>query len=102
MYNSGRTKTTAILNEALAPHCQDHPYSVSTDGSNDTGIQKMNPVSIRLFDINTSKTVLNHFYNMCLTEGEHGAKAFRIFEAIEANFVQDKLSWMNCVSLKCK
>ncbi len=106
-YSSGRTKTTAILNESLAPHChnfivkhcKDHPYSVSTDGSNDTGIQKMNPVSIRLFDINTSKTVSNHFYNMCLTEGESGAKAFKIFEAVETTFDQDKLPWMNCVSL---
>ena len=60
----------------------------------------LNPVSICLFDINTFKTVSNHFYNMWLTEREHGAiKAFKIFEAIEANFVQDKLPWMNCVSL---
>eukprot|EP00794_Sanderia_malayensis_P010441 gene10441-11534_t len=96
-YSSRRTKTTAILNEALAPHCRyfiakhckDHPYSVSTDGSNHTGIQKTNQVSIDLSDINTSKTVSNHFYNMCLTEGEHGAKAFKIFGAVETTFDQD-------------
>ena len=43
----------------------------------------MNPVSIRINDANTSKVVTNHFYNMCLTEGEHGATAENIFAAIE-------------------
>jgi hypothetical protein len=69
-YSCGRTKTSAILNEALAPEChkyvvehsKTHPYSVGTDGSNDTGIAKMNPVSIRIFDIDKSKTVTNHFF----------------------------------------
>ena len=48
LYSCGRTKTAAILNEAMAPqchkyivdHCKAHPYSVGTDGSNDTGVQK--------------------------------------------------------------
>ena len=103
-YSCGRTKTSCILNEALAPqchkyiieHCQTHPYSVGTDGSNDTGVAKMNPVSIRLFDINRSKTVTNHFFDMCLTKGEDGAK---IFEAIEETFTRDSMLWTNCVSL---
>ena len=106
-YSCGRTKTSCILNEALAPqchkyiieHCQTHPYSVGTDGSNDTGVAKMNPVSIRLFDINRSKTVTNHFFDMCLTKGEDGAKAYKIFEAIEETFTRDSMLWTNCVSL---
>ena len=52
-------------------HCKALPYSFGTDGSNDTGVQKMNPISIRIFDVNQSKTVTNHFFDMCLTEGEH-------------------------------
>ena len=89
-YSCARTKTSAILNEAFAPHChkyvvehcKTHAYGVGTDGSNDTGVAKLNPVSIRIFDIDRSKTVTNHIFDMCLTEGEHGAKAFKIFEAI--------------------
>ena len=73
-----RTKTIAIVNEAFGTHCpdfivkhsQNYPYSCGTDGSNDTGIQKMNPASIRIYDANTSKVVTNHFYNMCMTEAE--------------------------------
>ena len=68
-YACAKTKTFTILNEAIAPHCLDyivqhckaHPYSVGHDGSNDIGIQKMNPVSIRVFDVKRSKTVRDHF-----------------------------------------
>ncbi len=34
-----------------------------------------------------------------LTEGEDGAKAFKIFEAIEEKFTRDSMLWSNCVSL---
>lgn len=44
-YASGKTKTTCILNRALKPHCLSElieqmkcrPFSISIDGSNDTG-----------------------------------------------------------------
>ena len=76
-YACAKTKTFTILNEAFAPHCLDyivqhcktHPYSVGHDGSNDTGNQKIYPVSIRVFDVKRSKTVRDPFFNMCLTEG---------------------------------
>ena len=56
-YACAKTKTFTILNEAFAPHCLDYivqhcktdTYSVGHDGSNDTGIQKMNPISIRAY-----------------------------------------------------
>ena len=55
-YASRQTKTTAIINKSFAPHCLDHIvkhckshlYSVETDGSNDTGIEKMNPICIKM------------------------------------------------------
>ena len=106
-YSCAKTKTFAILNEALAPdchnyiveHCKTHAYSVGHDGSNDTGVAKMNPVSIRIFDINRSKVVTDHFCNMYITEGEDCCKAFKIFESIEKCFEEDKMPWSNCVSL---
>ena len=69
-YSCGRTKSSAILNEALASqwykcvteHRKTHPYSVGTNGSNDTGVKKMNPLTIRIFDLNHSKTVTNYFF----------------------------------------
>ena len=80
-------------------HCKSHPYSVGTDGSNDTGVDKMNPVCIKIFDIERSKTVTDHFLDMCLTSGEGGGTAAVIFEKIEEVFEQHKLPWENCTSL---
>ena len=55
-YKMGRMKTTCILNEALVPNflketieaMKADVYSLSTDGSNDTDLEKMNPLTVRL------------------------------------------------------
>ena len=106
-YSCARTKTGAIINEAFAPHCKDyiighcksHPYSVGTDGSNDTGLKKMNYVTVRLFDIQRSKKVTTHFLDMCVTEGEGGSTAACIFKSIQTKFDEFELPWSMCVSL---
>ena len=59
----------------------------------------MNPVSVSTYDVNTSKVVTNHFYNICLTKREDGATVRSIFAAIEKNFDLNNLSFQNCVSL---
>ena len=49
-YSCARTKTTCILNGALAKHFQSslvehmkaEPFALATDGSNDSGLEKMN------------------------------------------------------------
>ena len=64
-YASRQTKATAIIYKSFAPHClnyivehcKSHPYSVGTDDSNDTGIEKMNPICIKIFDVNRSQTI---------------------------------------------
>ena len=106
-YAAARTKTSAILNIAMGPychqslvqHCQTHPFALGTDGSNDTGLLKMNPVTIRLFDMNNSKKVTSHFYDICTTTGEDCGKAYAIFDAIDSKFVEDSVPWSNAVSL---
>ena len=100
-YAAARTKTSAILNIAMGPychqslvqHCQTHPFALGTDGSNDTGLLKMNPVTIRLFDMNISKKVTSHFYDICTTTGEDCGKAYAIFDAIDSKFVEDSVPW---------
>ena len=59
----------------------------------------MKPVSVRIFDIKNSKTVSEHFFSMCLTEGEDAGKASKLFEAIEESFEADEIPWNNCASL---
>ena len=98
-YGCARQKTSDIINVAFQPYCHNYlvefcknnPYSVSHDGSNDTGVRKMDPVCIRTFDIKRSKTVSSHFFDMCLTEGEDAAKASTTFAAIEERFVVDDI-----------
>lgn len=56
--NNYHSASTCMLNLAVAPFLvsklldsmKSHPFSLSTDGSNDSGIEKMNTTSIRLFD----------------------------------------------------
>lgn len=52
-FASARTKTTCIINGSLAPH-----YRIAVDGSNDTGLEKMNPMTVRHFD-DTQGEVVN-------------------------------------------
>ena len=56
-------------------HCKTHPYSVLTDDSNDTGIEKMNPICVKVFDGSRLTTVTTHFVDMCLTSGADGFTA---------------------------
>ena len=58
-YASAKKKTFAIIKKAFEPYChsflvdycKSNTFSVGHDGSNDTGVQKMNPISVRIFDI---------------------------------------------------
>ena len=60
--------------EYITEHCKGHPFRLGIDGSSDTDIEKMNPVTIRVFDINRSKFVTSHFYDMCVTTGRDAGK----------------------------
>ena len=73
-YHSASTKATCMLNLAVAPmlvdnlvqHIKIHPFSLSTDGSNDTGLEKMNPATVRIYDTNEN-CIVTRFLDMCPT-----------------------------------
>ena len=50
-------------------------FSVSTDGSNDQNLEKMNPVTVCIFDINQHK-VVTKFLDMCLSKSSTSAGIF--------------------------
>ena len=64
-YAAASTKTTCIVNGSLAPHfksalvdsMKSNPYSIAIDGSNDSGVEKMNPITVKMFDANQGKIV---------------------------------------------
>ena len=102
-YSCSKTKASCILNRAIAPDLQSilidqmktSCYSIATDGSNDQGLQKMNPVTVRLFDINQHK-VVTKFFDMCPSTS---STAVGIFHAINASMTKNDLTWDNCVLL---
>lgn len=62
-YSSRKTKTRCILNRALKSHylsklveqIKCRPFSISIDGSNDIGREKMNPMTVHIFDVDRVK-----------------------------------------------
>ena len=61
-------------------------YNTATDGSNDQGLQKMNPVTVRSFDINQHK-VVTKFY-MCPSTS---STAVGIFTAINTAMMKNNI-----------
>ena len=41
------------------------PYSLATNGSNDNGLKKMNPLTVQIYDVNL-KQVKTSFLDVCL------------------------------------
>ena len=75
---------------------KDIPFSLSIDGSNDTRTEKMNLMTVKLFDVNC---VQHRFLDMCTTAGSEAATAETIFNKMDS--VADKAcySWKNFISL---
>ena len=104
-FGCARTKTTQILNGAMMPALQKHlvaymktqPFSLTNDGTSDTGIKKMNATCALIFDVRTSKEVEMNFYNMCPTTGENAATAESLFQPVDGALKKDKLNWSKCV-----
>ena len=102
-YACGKTKTTCILNRAIKPKLQNNVinqmkkdcYSISTDGSNNQGLKKMHPVTVRLFDIYWHM-VVNQFLEMCLSSS---SDADGIIMAIDKAFANNGIPWDKCISL---
>ena len=81
-----KNQTTCIMNMALRPyfesifvaHMKEYPFALAVDGSNDIGLQKMNPLTVRIFDLE-SGLVCTKFLDMCLISGTDAGRAEKIF-----------------------
>ena len=102
-YACSRTKASCILNGAICPDLKQSlveemktfVFSLSTDGSNDQNLEKMNPLTVRIFDINQHK-VVTKFFDMCLSKS---ATAVGIFSSIDNAMAPSNIPWDNCVAL---
>lgn len=86
-YASRQTKTACIINGAIAPSFQDKliecmkelPYALSIDGSSNNDLEKMNPLTVRVFDCDCGM-VTTQFLDMCMSSS---CTAESIFSKIE-------------------
>lgn len=98
---SKRTKTACIVNGAIAPFYQQRiiesmrngPFSVAIDGSSDTGVEKMNPLTIRIFDV-TQGVVSTQFLDMCTLSS---STAEGIFTTLQNVLTKHDISWAKCI-----
>ena len=68
---------------------------LSTDGSNDTGLEKINPLIVPLSDSSKSR-VDTHFLDMCYTSGQNSGTAATICQKIDDVMIKLQLAWKNC------
>ena len=106
-FKCSHSKTASILNKTKYPtlpsylvnYMTENPFAMVNDGSNDSGISKMNPVCVYIFDIERSKQVEFKFYSMCSTTGEHCSKSQTLFDKIDSTLTSDELDWDNVVAI---
>lgn len=68
------------------------PFSLSVDASNDTGLSKMNPVTVDI------SRVSQKFLDICLTKGADASKPKEIFDAIQHTLDRYEIPWDNCIA----
>ena len=73
-----------------------NPFSLLIDGSSDTGLEKLNPLTVRVFDMIWSQ-ILTHLLDMCTTSGRECGTAVAIFSKIDFILNKYDIPWFNCV-----
>ena len=69
-------------------------FSLSTDRSNDQNLEKMNPVTVHIFDINQHKEVMK-FLDMGLSKS---STSVGIFCSIDSAITKYEIPWSNCTA----
>ena len=103
-FSCSRTKTAAIVN-CLGDHflklksdMQNMPYSLMLDVSNDNGIQKMFPITVRIFD-ETFSRIMTKFFDMNLLEGRDASTADVMFESVDNVLATNDIQWDHWIAI---
>lgn len=102
-YHCASTKATCILNQAVAPQLkkklidsmQINPFSIAVDGSNDVGLNKMNPLTVRIFDAETSR-IITQFLDMCTTSSATAQAIYDVVDGKLAELLGTENPWKLC------
>ena len=80
---------SALLVEAM----KEKPFSLLIDGSNDTGIEKLIPLTVRIYD-NNQRQVVTLLLDMCTTSGRDCGTADIKIDSIMSQY---DISWGQCI-----
>ena len=83
-----------FLQEQSIQDMKNWPFNIMADRSNNTGLEKMLPVSVRIFDVNFGR-VMTKFFDMNLLSDRDSGTAEVIFDKIDAQFTNPGVSWKN-------
>ena len=72
---------------------QEIPYSLMLDGSNDTGLSKIFPITGRVFDVNFNR-IMTNFFDMNLSTDAPTAEA--MFETVDSQLNNLDINWGYC------
>ena len=72
-----------------------NPFSLLVDESNDTGVEKLNPLTVKIFDI--TRQQVSHYLDMCTTSGRDCGTSVAIFGKIDSALNRYDIPWRNCV-----
>ena len=93
-----------ILNDAVAPvlladlvaKMKANAFSLMIDGSNDTGLEKMYPLTVQIFDVNSVGT---YFLDMCPTASSTQEGIFTSVNDRLTKLLEVPNPWMNCTAV---
>ena len=96
-FSCGRTKSATMVNyigshmkEELVSAMTTEPLSIMFDASNDTGLYKMFPVTVRIFDTNFNH-IMTKFLDMNMLVGRNASTVAFEFNSIDELFTRFKL-----------
>ena len=104
-YKMRKTKPSCIPNESLASQFLQETVQImkndfcsfSTRGSNDTGVKKMNPLTVWLYDSSKSRVDTLFLYMYC-TSGQNSGTTATMFQKTDV-MIKLQLPWKNCVGI---
>ena len=69
---------------------RNEPFAVAIDGSSDTGIEKMNTLTVRVFDV-TRQVVSTQFLDMCMSSSSTAEGIFKMEDVLSKHGLMEKL-----------
>ena len=104
-FTCGKTTTVAFANfigdyfvEELKQGMQENPSRIMLDGNNETGLQKMYPITVRIYEVRFNQ-IMTRFFDMGLLEGSTASTAESMLASVAEQFNDHNFSWDYCVAI---